>query len=574
MGEFDNLALPLSGERAALAADTTSSQTYALLGTCPFEIGGPKASGKSKIVWAEPELTLRLLRSDSGLLPRSEEALERRLNVVSRRQRHTARRSLTWDGARYCAVYQIDLFDGQSLWVEERGQRVSGNGKTAHHIIAALTDIEDRQRAEQAAVYRAGHDPLTGLWNEMRLREFLVYQHTASRRFEKTPAFIRLRVSNIPDINTTYGYEVGDRMLKGVAERLRELFKAPDMLSRIGGISFGLGLTHCGVDDMAEKQRHILHKLSDIPYPSPHGDLYAEFTTAAVIAPQENVFDIEDLFSCSKAAMRSAIATGARSCVYDPVRHVTPKISRPLTTTSDHIISALNDRRISLAYQPIVSAKTRKLHHYECLLRLKNDEGEISSAGAFIMAAEKLGFVHLLDRRALEIASETLLRYPDIELALNVSAATVKDKEAADNYLNALRALGPATARVTLELTETVALEDPAMASRFSVEARMLGCLFSIDDFGSGHTTFQNLMAIEADSIKIDGSFIRELSLTPHKQTFVRMMVDLAQTFSVHTVAEMVETREDAELLERLGVDYLQGYLFGVPSSAPAWQQS
>jgi len=149
------------------------------------------------------------------------------------------------------------------------------------------------------------------------------------------------------------------------------------------------------------------------------------------------------------------------------------------------------------------------------------------------------------------LASVTLLRDSSIRLALNLSAGTVKNMKAADAYLDALKALGPAAQRVTLELTETVALDDPAMANRFCVEARQLGTDFAIDDFGSGYTTFQNLMAIEADTIKIDGSFIQDLAVMPHKQTFVRMMVDLAQTFNVKTVAEMVDSRDNADLLMR-----------------------
>jgi len=228
---------------------------------------------------------------------------------------------------------------------------------------------------------------------------------------------------------------------------------------------------------------------------------------------------------------------------------------------------------VSLAYQPIVETKTGELHHYECLLRLRTQEGEVISAGRFIMEAEKLGLIDLLDRRALELAGETLRQMPDVHLALNVSAGTVQDRGTADAYIAALRALGPAVNRVTLELTETVALEDPAMASRFSVETRSLGCQFAIDDFGAGYTSFRNLMAIEADTIKIDGSFIKNLARNPNNQTFVRMMVDLAQTFSVKTVAEMVENPADAALLKRLGVDYLQGYMFGIPSSSPAWRK-
>ena len=204
-----------------------------------------------------------------------------------------------------------------------------------------------------------------------------------------------------------------------------------------------------------------------------------------------------------------------------------------------------------------------------CLLRLRRDDGELISAAHFIMAAEELGCVHLLDRRALEIAARTLQDHSDIRLAINVSAATVQNPDTARAYLQALRSLGRDTQRVIVEMTETVALDSPDMASQFSQEVRSFGCQFSIDDFGAGHTTFSNLLAVEADEIKIDGSFIRDLSLTPHKQVFVRMMVDLAKTFSIKTVAEMVGSREDADLLTRLGVDYLQGYMFGLPGAIP-----
>jgi EAL domain-containing protein (putative c-di-GMP-specific phosphodiesterase class I) len=122
-------------------------------------------------------------------------------------------------------------------------------------------------------------------------------------------------------------------------------------------------------------------------------------------------------------------------------------------------------------------------------------------------------------------------------------------------------------------MTETLAVDDPAQASRFSAAVRALGCRFAVDDFGSGYTTFRNLMAIEADMIKIDGTLIEGIASDQNKQTFIRMMVDLAQTFGVKTVAEMVDDRADAEILRRLGVDYLQGFMFGVPSAAPSWQK-
>ena len=240
--------------------------------------------------------------------------------------------------------------------------------------------------------------------------------------------------------------------------------------------------------------------------------------------------------------------------------------SAPLPPLSEReLVDALNGRRVRLAFQPIVDAGTRAVHHHECLLRLLDETGNVVPAPRVIASAESLGLVALLDRRALEVAARAMIARRDLHLALNVSAQTVSDRAAADDYLDALRMLGPAARRLTLELTETIAVEDPTMAARFATRARVMGCGFAIDDFGSGYTTFRNLMAIEADSIKIDGDFVDDLLHCRRSQTFVRMMVDLAKTFGVQTVAERVETEEVANLLTEFGVDRLQGYLFGKP---------
>lgn len=572
MRDTELSAIPASiPEDAAPDAPPSYAHTavnFALMGATPFEM-----DKDGHMHWPNAGDAARLLRCRPETLPQSRDGFDSRLEASARRQRSTALRSLTWDGARYHISYQIDGMDGRRVWVEERGQRLMGEGATPHAITAVLIDIQGRKAEEQAAIYNASFDPQTDMWNARRLSEAIGFLHQGLRYFRRSGAVLRVRIANLPDINASYGYDTGDHLLSAVAARLKARYNAPDMVGRVGGISFAIALADCAPDEMAVRANKLLTALSDTPYPSPHGNLYAEFTVAAVPLDPSDRPDMDALMRRSRATLQKSTAQSLRYLAYDPAAIAAPEPTARRVLQPDDIITALNDRRISLAYQPIIHAQTRDLHHYECLLRLKRDDGEIVSAGGFIMAAEKLGLVNLLDRRALEIAADTLQRYPEIKLALNVSAATVKDMDTANAYLEALRALGPATSRVTLELTETVALEDPAMASRFSVEARMMGCEFSIDDFGSGYTTFQNLMAIEADSVKIDGSFIRDLSMTPHKQTFVRMMVDLAQTFGVTTVAEMVETREDADLLKRLGVDYLQGFMFGVPSAAPAWQR-
>ena len=560
--------LPDSSTAGVINPPSDSQHALSLLEAAPFLL-----RNNNEFIWQDVSLCKSLLRIGHGSAPDTVSAWRQRLSPEDNRKRDKALRSLTWDGAQYSVTYEIMMDDEQKIWVIERGERLAGLDTTPNEISAVIVNMDDSKKAQSRAAYLAHHDELTGLWNLPRLKEGLDHIIAHTQRYRSKALCLRLRISNLTDINQSYGYEVSDKFLKAIAKRLETLTRAPDVIGRISGVSFALGLYETRAEDAQAIATRLRDVLSDTPYPSAHGPLFAELDIASTTLGDLAQSAIEALMQ-THAALQNTKNSHKKLVSFTPDMAITHMSRRPHETTADDILTALNDRRISLAFQPIVDAQTRDLHHYECLLRLRTDEGEVVSAGKFIMAAERLGLVHMLDRRALELASEALRQYPDIHIALNVSAGTVKDLATADAYIAALKALGPDAKRVTLELTETVALEDPAMASRFSVETRTLGCEFAIDDFGSGYTTFRNLMAIEADTIKIDGTFIEGIAFTPHKETFVRMMVDLAQTFSVKTVAEMVDSRADADLLKRLGVDYLQGYMFGIPSAAPAWRRA
>jgi len=560
--------LPDSATAGMVNPPSNSQHALSLLEAAPFLL-----RDNHDFIWQDASLCKSLLRISRGSPPETVEAWTQRLPLESKRKRERALRGLTWDGAQYSVTYEIMMDDKRKIWVHERGERLAGIDNRPTEISGIVINADTPQKAQERAAYLAHHDELTGLWNMSRMKEGLDHIIAYTQRYRSKALCLRLRLSNLADINHSYGYEVGDKLLKAFAKRLEDLTRAPDVVGRISGIGFVLGLYETTPEDAEELAARLKEVLSDTPYPSAHGPLFVDLEIASTTLGNQAHCASEALMQ-THAALQSPKKPNQKLVNFTPDMAMVHKPRRQNETTADDILTALNDRRISLAFQPIIDAQTRDLHHYECLLRLRTDEGEVVSAGKFIMAAERLGLVHLLDRRALELAGEALRQYPDIDIALNVSAGTVKDLATADAYIAALKALGPDVKRVTLELTETVALEDPAMASRFSVETRTLGCEFAIDDFGSGYTTFRNLMAIEADTIKIDGTFIEGIAFTPHKETFVRMMVDLAQTFSVKTVAEMVDSRADADLLKRLGVDYLQGYMFGIPSAAPAWRRA
>ncbi len=560
------------GQARPLPDATHLGRIFSLLEAIPFTLTGGQI-----LKFDYPDRAARLLRHHSGDVPKTLTDWTDRLSFADQSQRNAAIKRLTWEGAQYRLSYQLRLDTGEQIWIEETGERLSGEGPVPSEIIGVFRQVDRAKQELEKAAYNSRYDALSGLMNSASFTDAVNHVHALIKRQHSEAALIRLRVTNLSEINNIYGYETGDRLISKIGQRLGSLLRTPDHLARLDGSDFGICLIDVDRPAIETALERLKAPLLDIPYQTPHGGLYLEFSSAVMLLSAEAVSASEALMQTRSILDDQEIQPGWHVSFYDSAAQ---NLAAPLVPKrqdeemTQEIIAALNERRISLAYQPIVDARTRDLHHYECLLRLRREDGEIYSAGAVIMAAEKLGLVHLLDRRALELAAETLRTMPDVHLALNVSAATLRDEAAVEDYLLALKSLGQDAGRLTLELTETAALDDPGLASFFSVETRKLGCAFAIDDFGSGYTTFRNLMAIEADSIKIDGSYIQGIATEPHKETFVRMMVDLAQTFSVKTVAEMVDDRADAELLRRLGVDYLQGYMFGIPSAAPAWRRA
>ena len=542
--------LDLSPEAAALG----------LLGAAAF------SQTFSTLSWSDEKVAAKLLHAPLRRVPNTPEALNTWLGGDGRQIRDTARETLTHDGATYEITYPMDGFDGSRLWIEERAERMSGDGKRPGLILGLLRDVTEKRQADMDTARRAFHDPLTNLWNRARFTESLNYELSASE-LRTEPGFVAaVRLTGLENINNMIGYEAGDFLLRHVAQKIQEDFPLPRSAARISGTGFGLLLPGTSREQAEALVKDLGVWISEGPHASPFGDLYSECEISGLaLSAGPDASNQLALLETQLRPRSSGIDFSATKL------SAAPKLERGIEARD--ILAALSEGRLALAYQPIIDAKTRELNHFECLLRVQDKDGELRSAADMIIAAEGLGYVNLLDRRALEIGSKTLKQYPDIHLAFNVSAGTLKSELAVESYLAALRALGPDTARVTLELTETLALDDPLDATRFAAAARSLGCKFAIDDFGSGHTTFQNLMSIEADIIKIDGSMVKDLSGAPHKQTFVRMMVDLARTFGVETVAEMVNSEADAALMTRMGVTYFQGYMFGMPGSLPEFSR-
>jgi|GEM_PF-2818881 len=246
---------------------------------------------------------------------------------------------------------------------------------------------------------------------------------------------------------------------------------------------------------------------------------------------------------------------------------------RPITDTSETTVEpmmrdvalALAENRVRLAFQPIVDATSHKVIRYECLLRLERQDGSPISPADFIPAAERAGLVGRLDLHALKLALDVVARRPAISLSVNVSAGTIGDDATLADYVGTLRSAGELASRITVEITETIALDDLPAAVAFADSIRDLGARLSLDDFGAGYTSFRTLRALPLSEVKIDGAYVRDVHKRADSRAFVRALHDLASDLGLETVAEWVSAPEDADVMRELGIVCLQGYLYGAP---------
>ncbi|HMI96358.1 MAG TPA: bifunctional diguanylate cyclase/phosphodiesterase [Micropepsaceae bacterium] len=458
-------------------------------------------------------------------------------------------------------------------WFEISGVRTPGTEGRAERVTGVVREITQQKQAFTRLSYLATRDELTGHLNRTRLREELSRVILRATGEGRSCAYVVAAIDDLAVINETYGFDVADEVIVATGQRLAQALRTSDVIGRTAGNKFGLILGECGEREMAVVGERLHAAVHGEIIETRAGSVSASVSVGAVWLPrgasnsQEAMLRAEEALEQAKGTGRSGFAMYTISAQRESAR-------RRLIAIGDEVMEALTDHRLILAYQPIVGAVSRRAEHHECLLRLQRKDGTIAPAGEFIPAAETLGLVRLLDRRALEMAVAQLYRHPDIKLSINVSGTTAGDHSWLQSFINYVRENRAVAERITVELTETAALQGFEENARFVTRLRDMGCRVAIDDFGAGFTSFRNLHNLRVDIVKIDGAYVKNLSESPDNQLFVRTLVDLAKNFQLETVAEWVGSEEDAQILAGYGVDYFQGFFFGQPDIAPAWAKT
>jgi diguanylate cyclase (GGDEF)-like protein len=461
----------------------------------------------------------------------------------------------------------------ETAWFEMRGVRLPDSQGNAERIVGILRIVTERKRDSQRLTYLATRDELTGHLNRTALRSELGRVIEQSKSEGTQCAYLVAAVDRLAMINEAYGFGVADEVIVTVSERLSASLRDTDLIGRIAGNKLGIVLSSSSESEMSAIAGQLRGVVRSEVISTRRGTVSATISVGAVLLPSSASSGQEAMLRAEEALDRARAGGRDGFSIYTPLPQREMARLR-LMAVADEVAAALRDNRLVFAYQPIVSAKDHLPVHYECLVRLVRPGGSIALAGQFIPAAEQLGLIRQVDRRVLEMAVAELHAIPKITLAVNVSGTIASDRCWLEAFVDYVRANESVAGRIVVELTETAVLNDFEEGTRFISNLREMGCKVAIDDFGAGFTSFRNLKMLRVDMVKIDGAFVHGLAASRENQIFVRTLVDLAKHFQLETVAEWVGSEEEAALLENMGVDCFQGFLYGEPSMSPVWRRS
>jgi len=460
--------------------------------------------------------------------------------------------------------YRVRTDTNGFCWIHERASaEFSEEGKPVR-LGGVLRIVTGRKQHELLLEQRANYDELTGLFNKSRLREALEHTLAYAIRYDLTGGFLAIGIDKMSMLNDAYGHEIADAVIVNVAQRLEACLRQTDSIGRLGGDTFGVVLPNCDELGIAAAAEKVLNVMREDPIETSAGPIHVTVSVGAIGFP--NLIQTpHDLMASAESAMRDAKRLGRNCFTYFEISEEQRQKQREYMVMGEQLLKAIHERRVVFAYQPVINSKTTEVAYYETLVRMIGEDGEVVSAGAFVPVAERLGLMRQLDRRTLDMALTDLSRNPDVKLALNISGLTASDRSWLRVLVNFLKDKPDIAKRLIIEITETAALEDFEDSALFVAAVRDLGCKVALDDFGSGYTTFRHLKSLTVDVVKIDGSFVMNVSDNPDNLLFIRSLLNLAGGFGVQTVAECVETEEDANLLIKEGVNFLQGYYYGRP---------
>ncbi|WP_134499475.1 putative bifunctional diguanylate cyclase/phosphodiesterase [Microvirga pakistanensis] len=433
--------------------------------------------------------------------------------------------------------------------------------------VATYEDITERRRAESQIAYMAHHDALTDLANRVLFRQQLEHALEETGRERLKMAVLCLDLDRFKDVNDSLGHETGDALLKLVADRLRSSIRPQDVVARLGGDEFAiLQLAIDDQQDCAALALRIVEAVS-MPYDLEGQEIVIGTSIGIAVASEGNLSPDQLLKQADLALYRAKADGRATYRFFEPEMDAELQARRSLEID---LRKALVNREFELYFQPQVNVRDNEIRGYEALLRWQHPERGKVPPGEFIPVAEDIGLISSLGDWVLEEACMTATSWPiGIKVAVNLSPVQFRNKALVQSVSRALARSGLTPDRLELEVTESVLLQDNELTVATLHQLRRMGVRIAMDDFGTGYSSLSYLRSFPFDKIKIDQSFVRELSSRADCLAIVRSIAGLGTSLGMSTVAEGVETEDQLLQIIAAGCTEVQGYYFGRPKAAP-----
>ena len=452
----------------------------------------------------------------------------------------------------------VELANKRTFVVTRRS--MPGGGWVATH-----EDITERRQAEAKIAHMAHHDALTDLPNRVLLRDRLDAALTHAAPGELL-AVLYLDLDQFKSINDSLGHSIGDELLKAVAGRLRGCLRESDTIARLGGDEFAIiqtAITH--PSDTELLARRIRDSII-APYKLDGHQILADVSIGISIAPNDGTSSDQLLKQADMALYRAKGDGRGTFRYFEPEMDALVKARRELELD---LRDALANRQFELYYQPLMNLERNEFSGCEALLRWCHPRRGMISPTEFIPVAEDTGLIIKIGEWVIRNACAEAATWPgDVTVAVNVSPVQFKEQTLVLTVADALAKSGLSPRRLEVEITEAVLLRDDDTTLANLHQLRALGVRIVMDDFGTGYSSLSYLRSFPFDKIKIDRSFIKDLSSAGDASAIVQAITDLASTLSMTTTAEGAETQEQVDMLRTLGCTEIQGFLFSHPKTA------
>ncbi|WP_299771664.1 EAL domain-containing protein [uncultured Pseudoteredinibacter sp.] len=457
---------------------------------------------------------------------------------------------------------------GQNYYMQWKHSLLPGKEEM---ILTVGIDLSGRKAAEDNLAWLADHDHLTKLFNRRHFQREFEQILKRSHRNKRAGALFFFDIDQFKVINDTSGHPAGDRLLCEVANHLSLGVRNIDVFARLGGDEFALLVEEIndeGIIILAQKLCDIVGSIEvDL-----NGLKHKISISTGIVKFPAHGQGVEELMANVDLAMYKAKANNNGRSNWQ-MYSASSSSKGELVKTVDwqaRIRSALDEERLVLYYQPIYNVNEKSISHYEALVRMLDEHGNIIPPGQFIPIAEQTGLIMELDQYVVQQAIKDLSRFQsqgqDIHIAINISAKALASGEFIQSLTQVTMNRESLHGKIIFELTETAAVEDVHITADIINSCKRMGYLFSIDDFGKGYASWFYLRELPVDYVKIDGSFVRNLASSKEDYLFVQAINNVAQGLGKKTVAEFVENAESLELIRELGIDYAQGYYIGKPA--------